>query len=118
VVRSPALADRANPTGVPAWARGKVLDSYGPFVEAAGGLHWVDLLSITISSEIGFAGAAAPFGVVPVMISLLPLASNELKLGAGSVWFLASLLGSAFPAGALGRAKRQVSSGRRTSAHR
>jgi hypothetical protein len=101
VVRSPALADRVNPTGVPGWARGgKVLDSYGPFVDAAGGLHWVDLLSITISSEIGFAGAAAPFGVVPVRISLLPVASNELKLGAGSVWFLASLLGSAFPAGA------------------
>ena len=101
VVRSPALADRANPTGIPGWARGgKVLDSYGPFVDAAGGLHWVDLLSITISSEIGFAGAAAPFGVVPVRISLLPQASNELKLGAGSVWFLASLLGSAFPAGA------------------
>jgi hypothetical protein len=99
VVRSPALANRANPTGVPDWARGgKVLDSYGPFVDAAGGLHWVDLLSITISSEIGFAGAAAPFGVVPVTISLLPLPNNELKLGTGSVWFLASLLGSAFPA--------------------
>ncbi|MDH6243826.1 hypothetical protein [Mycobacterium sp. OTB74] len=101
VVRSPALAGLANPTGVPGWASGgKVLDSYGPFLDAAGGLHWVDVLSITTSEQIGFGGAAAPFGVVPVRISLLPLPNNQLKLGAGSVWFLASLLGSGFPAGA------------------
>ncbi len=101
VVRSPALAGLANPTGVPGWARGaKVLDSYGPFLDAAGGLHWVDLLPITTSKQIGFAGAAAPFGVAPVTISLLRLPNNELRLGAGSVWFLASLLGSGFPVGA------------------
>ncbi|MGA8328576.1 MAG: hypothetical protein WB777_04715, partial [Mycobacterium sp.] len=101
VVRSPALAGLANPTGVPAWASGgKVLDSYGPFLDAAGGLHWVDLLPITTSEQIGFAGAAAPFGVVPVTTSHHPVPNNELKLSAGSVWFLAALLGSDLPAGA------------------
>ncbi len=101
VVRSPALAGPANPTGVPDWARGgKVLDSYGPFQDAAGGLHWVDQLPITTSTQIGFAGATAPFGVVPVTISFVPLPSNELQLSAGSVWFLASLFGATFPAGA------------------
>jgi hypothetical protein len=99
VVRSPALGGLANPAGVPNWARGaKVLDSYGPFVDAAGGLHWVDLLPITTSTQIGFASAPAPFGVVPVRISpLFPTPSNELRLGAGSVWVLANLFGPGFP---------------------
>lgn len=99
VVRSPALAGPANPTGVPNWARGaKVLDTYGPFVDTAGGLHLVDLLPITTSTQIGFASASAPFGVVPVRTSpFFPTPSNELRLGAGSVWVLASLFGPGFP---------------------
>ncbi len=101
VVRTPGLAGPANPTGVPDWARGgEVIDSYGPFQDAAGGLHWVDQLPITTSAQIGFAGAAAPLGVLPVTDSVLTVLDNELTLGAGSVWFLASLLGAAFPAGA------------------
>lgn len=100
VVRSPALAGPTNPAGVPDWARGaKVLDSYGPFVDAAGGLHWVDLLPITTSTQIGFASASAPFGMVPVRTSpIFATPSNELRLGAGSVWVLASLFGPGFPA--------------------
>jgi len=101
VVRTPGLAGPANPTGVPDWARGgEVIDSYGPFQDAAGGLHWVDQLPITTSAQIGFAGAAAPLGVLPVADSVLTVLDSELTLGAGSVWFLASLLGAAFPAGA------------------
>jgi hypothetical protein len=109
VIRSPSGADPANPVGVPDWARGgQVIDSYGPFQDATGALHWVDLLPVTVSAPVQFAGAAAPFAVVPVrretgppVLRPLPQAPpNELDLGAGSVWFLANLLGTAFDAGA------------------
>ncbi len=106
VVRSPSGADPSNPAGVPGWARGgQVIDSYGPFQDATGALHWVDLLPITVSTQVQFAGAA-PFAVVPVRseigpISILhPIPANELELGGGSVWFLATLLGTGFEAGA------------------
>ena len=112
VVRSPSGADPSNPAGVPGWARGgQVIDSYGPFQDTTGALHWVDLLPVTASAPVQYAGAAAPFAVVPVRrenilplpISRLPFPHpppNELELGAGSVWFLASLLGTVFEAGA------------------
>jgi hypothetical protein len=110
VVRSPSGADPSNPAGVPGWARGgQVIDSYGPFQDATGALHWVDLLPLTVSVPVQFAGAAAPFAVVPVRRHVVPpiLHSpfpppppNELELSAGSVWFLASMLGNAFGAGA------------------
>jgi hypothetical protein len=110
VVRSPSGASTTNPAGIPDWARGgQVIDSYGPFQDATGALHWVDLLPVTVSAPVQFAGAAAPFAVVPVRREIGPPIlhpplpqppPNELELGAGSVWFLASLLGTAFEAGA------------------
>jgi hypothetical protein len=110
VIRSPSGADTSNPAGVPDWARGgQVIDSYGPFQDATGALHWVDLLPVTFSTPVQFGGAAAPFAVVPVRREIRPPIlrppfppppPNELELGAGSVWFLASLLGTAFEAGA------------------
>lgn len=110
VVRSPSGASTTNPAGLPDWARGgQVIDSYGPFQDATGALHWVDLLPITVSAPVQFVGAAAPFAVVPVRREIRPPIlrppfppppPNELELGAGSVWFLASLLGTAFEAGA------------------
>ena len=110
VIRSPSGASPSNPAGIPDWARGGlVVDSLGPFQDATGALHWVDLLPVTISAQVGFAGAAAPFAVVPVRVGLRPPIlrpplppppPNELTLGSGSVWFLASLLGTTFPAGA------------------
>ena len=107
IVRSSLGADPTNPTGAPAWARGaQVLDSFGPFEDAAGALHWVDLIPITVSDRLAFGEASTPFGVVPVRLTLRPFELPdpdpvfELNLGAGSVWFLASLLGSAFPAAA------------------
>jgi hypothetical protein len=110
VVRSPAGASTSNPAGIPGWARGaQVIDSYGPFQDATGALHWVDLLPVTVSAPVQFAGAAAPFAVVPVRREIRPPIlrppvpppppPNELELGAGSVWFLASLLGITFEAG-------------------
>jgi hypothetical protein len=69
----------------------------------------MDLFPVTASAPVQYAGTAAPFAVVPVRRDILPLPisrppfpppSNELQLGAGSVWFLASLLGTAFEAGA------------------
>ena len=109
VVRGPSAASTSNPAGIPGVARGgKVIDSYGPFQDAAGAVHWVDLLPVTVSAPVQFAGAAAPFAVVPVQREIRtllprpfpPLPPNELELGAGSVWFLASLLETAFEAGA------------------
>src|SRR5271169_4023254 len=110
VIRSPAGASTSNPAGISGWARGgQVIDSYGPFQDATGALHWVDLLPVTVSSPVQFAGAAAPFAVVPVRREIRPPIlrppvppppPNELELGAGSVWFLASMLGTAFEAGA------------------
>lgn len=110
VVHSPSGASTTNPAGIPDWARGgQVIDSYGPFQDATGALYWVDLLPVTVSAPVQFAGAAAPFAVVPVRREIRPPIlrpplpqppPNELELGAGSVWFLASLLGTAFEAGA------------------
>ena len=110
VIRSPSGASTTNPAGIPDWARGgQVIDSYGPFQDATGALHWVDLLPVTVSAPVQFTGAAAPFAVVPVRREIgppflrppfPPPPPNELELGAGSVWFLASLLGAAFEAGA------------------
>jgi hypothetical protein len=108
VVRSLSGADPSNPAGVPALARGgRVTGRYGPFQDATGALNWVDLLPVTSSEQVQYAGAAAPFAVVPVRREIIvsrppfpPPPPNELQLGAGSVWFLASLLGAGFEAGA------------------
>ena len=113
VVRSPSGADPSNPAGAPDLARGgRVIDGYGPFQDATGALHWVDLLPVTASAPVQYAGAAAPFAVVPVQREIIlpspvprppfppPPPPNEVALGTGSVWFLASLLGTAFEVGA------------------
>jgi hypothetical protein len=100
-VRSATAANLTNPSGRPEWARGaKIVQSYGPFQDLQGVLHWVDLLLITRSIQFAFASAAAPFGVFPVRTLLFPPPHDtDLTLGAGSVWFLADLLSAALPAG-------------------
>jgi hypothetical protein len=66
-------------------------------------------LPVTASAPVQYAGAAAPFAVVPVRREIIlpsPVSRppfpppTRLELGAGSVWFLASLLGAAFETGA------------------
>jgi hypothetical protein len=103
VVRSPSGAGPSNPVGVPDWARGgQVTASHGPFQDATGAVHWVDLLPVTVSAPVQYAGATAPFAVVPVRQEIIlrfpQPPPNQLELGAGSVWFLASLLGTGFEA--------------------
>lgn len=99
VVRSPSGADPSNPADVPGRTRGgEVINSYRLFQDPTGAMRWVDLLPITVLTQVQFAGAAAPFAVVPVrseigMLGILhPTPANEMELGSGSVWFLASLL--------------------------
>lgn len=101
VVRSALAASAQNPAGVPAWAQtALVLRTYGPFQDAQGVLHWVDQLAFTASLPFAFTGGGVPFGVFPVSETLVqPSSPTDLDLGAGSVWFLANLLTSAFPAG-------------------
>ena len=63
VIRSATAATPENPAGAPAWARGaRVLQSYGPFQDFQGVLHWVDLIPITRSVQFAFGTAAAAFG--------------------------------------------------------
>jgi hypothetical protein len=101
VVRSATAANLTNPSGRPEWARGaRIIQSYGPFQDLQGVLHWVDLLLITRSTQFAFVSAASPFGVFPVRTLLFPPPHpTHLTLGAGSVWFLADLLSAALPAG-------------------
>jgi hypothetical protein len=100
VVRSALAADVFNPTGRPAWARGaKVLRSLGPFQDANGVLHWVDLIPIVFAEPFAFGDSSSPFAVFPVSLTIFPLGPNQLRLGAGSVWFLANLLANSVPTG-------------------
>lgn len=101
VVRTPLAAAPSNPAGIPAWARSaQVLTTLGPFTDAAGLWHWVDLLPIVVSNRFAFGDASSPFAVLPIFtLPIGPVAPLELELSAGSVWFVASLLGATFPAG-------------------
>ena len=101
VIRSSLAVDISNPLGRPAWARGaSIAQSFGPFEDAHGILHWVDLITLTRSAQFAFGNAANPFGVFPVRTTLFPQPSQtELSLGAGSIWFLAHLLANTLPAG-------------------
>ena len=101
VVRSALAATVSNPAGLPDWAQSaRVAQTYGPFQDAQGVLHWVDLLIFTASLPFAFAGAGSPFGVFPIREFLVPpLAPTHLTLGSGSVWFVANLLASGLPAG-------------------
>jgi|GEM_PF-1528977 hypothetical protein len=101
VVRSEIAATLNNPTGRPQWTSGaQVLQSYGPFQDLQGVLHWVELLPITRSIQFAFDTSASPFGVFPVHSLILPQPHpTSLTLGSGSVWFLANMLASTLPVG-------------------
>ena len=101
VVRSALAASVSNPAGQPEWTQSaRVAQTYGPFQDAQGVLHWVDLLLFTASLSFAYAGASSPFGVFPIREFLFPPPSpTDLNLGSGSVWFLANLLASSLPAG-------------------
>jgi hypothetical protein len=101
VIRSSSAATQSNPLGRPEWVRGaQILQSYGPFQDSQGVVHWVDLILLTRSIPFAFGSAASPFGVFPYHGTLIPPPSpSTLSLGGGSIWFLANLLSSALPAG-------------------
>ena len=100
-VRSARAASINNPSGVPDWARyAGVVQSLGPFLDPAGVVHWVNLVPMTASAQLAFGGSST-FGVFPIeYIGAEPASATTFDLGPGSVWFLANLLSSAFPAGA------------------
>lgn len=102
VVRSPLAAGLTNPAGLPDWARGaQVINSFGPFQDLHGALHWVDIIKLTVSTRFAFGNPSTPFAVFPVASHLIPASTpKHLSLGSGSVWFLAQMLAAAFPAGA------------------
>ena len=101
-VRSAYAATLSNPSGVPDWARrAQVVQSLGPFVDRSGVTLWVDLALLTISTQFAFGSASSPFGVFPIVHTLLPPATaTQFTLGAESIWFLASWLNASPPAGA------------------
>jgi hypothetical protein len=101
LVRSARAATQSTPSGRPAWASAAVVaQSFGPFQDLLGGPLWVDVIPLTTSIQFAFVTATSPFGVLPFQGSGSPPAStSNLSLGSGSVWFLASLLGPALPAG-------------------
>ena len=100
-VRSAQAASLNNPSGIPDWARSApVVQSFGPFLDSTGIYHWVNLIPITIATQFAFGSSASPFGIIPLETFVkLPSSATQFNLGAGSLWFLASLLNSAFPAG-------------------
>ena len=102
IVRSSLAATQASPMGRPDWVRGaQILQSYGPFQDLQGVMHWVDFIQFTFSIPFAFGSASSPFGVFPYHGSLFPPPSpSSLSLGQGSVWFLANLLSTTLPGGA------------------
>ncbi|HTA42920.1 MAG TPA: hypothetical protein VK789_10765 [Bryobacteraceae bacterium] len=100
-IRSARAASAANPSGVPNWARyADVVQSFGPFLDSAGVLNWVNLVRITASTQFAFGSASSPFAVFPIEYLVTPPASaTKFNLGAGDIWFLANLLNSTLPAG-------------------
>jgi hypothetical protein len=101
VIRSSLAVSVSNPTGRPDWARSaRFVQSFGPFADLQGVIHWVDLVLFTASLAFAFGSPASPFGVFPIREFLgPPPAPTHLSLGAGSVWFLANLLSQALPGG-------------------
>jgi hypothetical protein len=101
VVRSSLAARTSDPIGRPDWARSaRFIQSYGPFADVHGVIHWVDLLLFTVSLPFSFGTPASPFAVFPIREFLFPPPSpSHLSLGAGSVWFLANLLSPTLPGG-------------------
>jgi hypothetical protein len=98
VVRSAAELDPNNPGGLPAWARGMVVqESLGPFLDASGIAHFVDILPITREAGVAFGTASGVFGVFPVEFGIVE-PNTDLALGKGSVWFDAHLLVASLPA--------------------
>jgi hypothetical protein len=99
LVRSLTPLDPNNPSGLPASARGmRVERTFGPFSDASGALHLVDLFRLTRQANIAFGTATGVFGSFPVITGIIE-PPNVLVLGAGSVWFSSHLLVSALPAG-------------------
>jgi hypothetical protein len=67
-----------------------VLESLGPFVDGFGRSTWIDVFDVVQLVGIQRAGSAAPFAYV-----LIPQGAGNadtLKLGAGSIWFVADAL--------------------------
>ncbi len=96
-----ATLDPNNPGGLPPYARGmKVRQVAGPFVDAGGMLHIVNIFSITAQTSVAVGTSSAVLGVFPVTTSSTPGLANQLNLGAGSVWFLAETLVGGLPANA------------------
>ena len=75
----------------------QVTEQLGPFLDARGVTNKVVVIALTTTTPIAFAGAAAAFGVLPVVGA--PASATDLTLGAGSIWFEASLLVPASAAG-------------------
>ena len=99
LVRSLASLDPSNPGGLPAAARGmRVQQTFGPFTDASGALHFVDRFARTRQASIAFGSATSILGSFPVITGIVE-PRNVLQLGAGSVWFTSNLLVSALPAG-------------------
>jgi len=92
VVRSATAANLTNPSGRPEWARGaRIIQSYGPFQDSQGVLHWVDLLLITRSIQFAFGSAASPFGVFPVRTLLFPPPHPTHLRARATSWFRQSV---------------------------
>ena len=88
----------ANPLAIPAWANGMARgQSFGPFIDAFGNQNTVTTFQLTQSHTFTYGTAANGFAVFPVTGS--PSSATSLTLGAGSVWFEATLLASGAPAG-------------------
>ena len=101
LVRNASALDPNNPGGMPAWARGMAIqDTLGPFLDASGIAHFVDIIPITTEASVAFGTAAGVFGVFPVELGILE-PNTDLALGKGSVWFDAHLLVPSLPANSI-----------------
>ncbi len=96
--RSVPFRSVTNPSAVPNSTAGMAATTLGPFVDANGQLHWVDLFQPLKQTEITRSGAAAPFLLLPLTLPSGPMPTT-INLGAGSIWIESRILSPTAPAG-------------------
>ena len=96
--RSVPFQSVTDPSSVPPQTAGMAAKTLGPFVDANGQLHWIDLFPALKQTEIFRANATTPFLLLPLALPHGPLPTTFV-LGKGSVWIESQTFAPTAPSG-------------------
>ena len=96
--RSVPFRSVTDPTSVSIQTAGMAVKTLGPFIDANGQLHWIDLFPPLKQTEITRANDTAPFLLLPLALPQGPLPST-FTLGGGSLWIESQTLAPTAPSG-------------------